>query len=188
MFVKTATLFFIGALVLGLAAAQAASTLPTALDDGTFWSIVTGFSEPDGQFRYDNLLSNETSYQTVIPTLNKIAGRGDAYIGVGPEQNFTYIAAIEPKIAFIVDIRRQNTLELLLYKALFEMSDDRAEFVSRLFSRQRPASLGAESSASELFNAYEMLPCVGSLLDHTLHHVNDRLRRIHQFSITDDDF
>src|SRR6185436_5527802 len=108
--------------------------------------------------------------------------------GVGPEQNFTYIAAIEPKIAFIVDIRRQNLLELLLYKALFEISDDRAEFVSRLFSRYRPGSLGVESSASELFTAYEMLPCDAALLNQTLHDVNDRLRNIHQFSITDDDF
>src|SRR5262245_62004790 len=106
-----------------------------------FWSIITNFSEPDGQFRYDNLLSNETSYQTVIPALTKIVRRGEAYIGVGPEQNFTYIAAIQPKIAFIVDIRRQNMLELLLYKALFEMSETRAEFVSRLFSRNRPRSL-----------------------------------------------
>jgi hypothetical protein len=186
--VKTGALLFAGILILGLAAAQAASTLPTALDDAAFWGIITSFSEPDGRFRYDNLLSNETSYQTVIPTLTKIAGRGDAYIGVGPEQNFTYIAAIEPKIAFIVDIRRQNMLQQLMYKALFEVSPNRVEFVSRLFSRNRPPSVGAESSAAELFNAYELLPCDAVVLGQTLHDVNDRLRRVHQFPITDDDF
>jgi hypothetical protein len=37
----------------------------------------------------------------------------------------------------VLDIRRQNMLEHLTYKALFEMSTDRADFLSRLFSRQR---------------------------------------------------
>ena len=95
--------------------------------------MITDFSEQGGSFRYENLLSNEISYQTVIPSL-KLVARGGAYVGVGPEQNFTYIAAIQPRIAFIVDIRRQNMIEHLMYKALFEMSSDRTEFVSRLFS------------------------------------------------------
>ena len=67
--------------------------------------MITDFSEQGGSFRYENLLSNEISYQTVIPSL-KLVARGGAYVGVGPEQNFTYIAAIQPRIAFIVDIRR----------------------------------------------------------------------------------
>ena len=56
-------------------------------------------------------------------------------MGVGPEQNFSYIAALKPSMAFIVDIRHGNLDVHLMYKALFEMSDNRAEFVSRLFSR-----------------------------------------------------
>jgi hypothetical protein len=43
---------------------------------------------------------------------------------------------VKPKIAFIVDIRRQNLIEHLMYKALFELSADRAEFISRLLSRR----------------------------------------------------
>ena len=62
-------------------------------------------------------------------------------MGVGPEQNFTYIAALKPAMVFIVDIRRGNLDLQLMYKALFEMSADRAEFVSRLFSRKRPEGL-----------------------------------------------
>ena len=63
-----------------------------------------------------------------------------AYVGVGPDQNFTYIAALKPRIAFIVDIRRQNMLLHLMYKALIEMSPTREEFLSRLFSRPMPGA------------------------------------------------
>jgi hypothetical protein len=76
-------------------------------------------------------------------------------MGVAPEQNFTYIAAIQPKIAFIIDIRRQNMLVHMLYKALFELSPNRADFVARLFSRKQPAGLNEGSTAVELFAAYE---------------------------------
>ena len=65
-------------------------------------------------------------------------------MGVGPEQNFTYIAVTRPAIAFIVDIRRGNLDLHLMYKALFELSADRADFVSRLFSRKRPAGPAAD--------------------------------------------
>ena len=96
--------------------------LPQRLDDRTFWTLVTEFSEPNGFFRSDNLVSNETVFQHVIPTLQQTLGPVSAYLGVGPDQNFTYIASLKPRIAFIVDIRRQNMLLHLMYKALIEMS------------------------------------------------------------------
>lgn len=159
--------------------------LPPISDSG-FWEMITGFSEEGGTFRYENLVSNETSYQRIIPALKRVV-RGDAYIGVGPEQNFTYIAAIEPKIAFIVDIRRQNMLELLMYKALFELSNDRADFVSRLFSRQRPEGLIAGSAADEIFESYSAEVCSPQLLEHNIHKVIDRLTVRHGFALTEDD-
>src|SRR5689334_9922257 len=110
-------------------------TLPTHLTDQEFWKLVTDFSEPGGYFQSDNFLSNESGYQSVIPSLLKTLRPGGVYIGVGPEQNFTYIVALQPKIGFIIDIRRQNMLEHLFYKALMETSADRAEFQSRLFAR-----------------------------------------------------
>ena len=82
--------------------------------------MITDFSEPESYFPSDNFLSNESGYQDVIPALVNTLKPGGAYIGVGPEQNFTYIAAFQPKIAFIIDIRRQNLLEHLYYKALME--------------------------------------------------------------------
>jgi hypothetical protein len=78
---------------------------------------------------------------------------GGVYLGVGPEQNFSYFAAIKPRIAFITDIRRGNLHVLLMYKALFEMSADRAEFVSKLFTRARPAGLTATSTVRQIMDA-----------------------------------
>src|SRR5580692_4888586 len=105
-----------------------AESLPSRLSDDAFWHLVTDFSEPNGFFRSDNFLSNERAYQWVIPTLTSTLGPGGVYMGVGPEQNFSYIVALRPKLAFIFDIRRGNLDEHLLYKAFIEMSADRADF------------------------------------------------------------
>src|SRR5262245_8998623 len=71
-------------------AASATGAVPTHLTDQEFWSLVSELSEPGGSFRSENLLSNELRLQYVIPDLVRNAPRGRAYIGVGPEQNFTY--------------------------------------------------------------------------------------------------
>ena len=124
---------------------RAAAELPSELSDTEYWKMISDFSEPSGYFQYEIVTSNETSYQAVIPDLMKRVRTGGTYLGVGPEQNFTYIAALEPKIAFIIDIRRVMLLEHLMYKAVFEMSADRAGFVATLFSRRRPPQLTAET-------------------------------------------
>jgi len=100
-----------------------------------FARIVTDFSEEGGYFWSENLISNETSYLHIVPKLRELGAQGGAYIGVGPEQNFTYIAKIRPQIAFIVDIRRQAMIQHLMFKALFHLSQDRRQFLSRLLSR-----------------------------------------------------
>jgi hypothetical protein len=130
-------------------------TLPERLTDKEFWDLITDFSEPGGYFRSDNFLSNESGYQTIIPKLRQKLKPGGVYIGVGPEQNFTYVVALQPKIAFIVDIRRQNMLEHLFYKALMETSEDRAEFLSRLFAHPHRVELTANAAPEALFRAYE---------------------------------
>src|SRR5687768_15450061 len=127
--------------------------LPQRLDDRTFWMLVTEFSEPSGTFRSDNLVSNETVFQRVIPTLQQTLGPVSAYIGVGPDQNFTYIAGLEPRIAFIVDIRRQNMMLHLMYKALIEMSPTREAFLSRLFSRP-PPNADTNATANVLLDGF----------------------------------
>src|SRR5215813_4457961 len=132
----------------------AAASVPAELSNQEFWSLSKDSSEEDGFFRSDNLLSNESSFQYVIPELLKTVKQGRVYLGVGPEQNFTYIAALKPAMAIIIDIRHGNLDVHLMYKALFELSKDRSEFVSRLFSRKRPSGLSTKSTASEIFNAY----------------------------------
>jgi hypothetical protein len=129
--------------------------LPQRLDDRAFWTLVTEFSEPSGTFRSDNLVSNETVFQHVIPALQERIVPVSAYVGVGPDQNFTYIAALKPKIAFIVDIRRQNMMLHLMYKAIVELSPTREEFLSRLFSRPVPAGSSASASPDALLAAFQ---------------------------------
>jgi hypothetical protein len=141
-----------------LPARTTAIDLPARLTDQQFWDLTESLSEEGGTFHSDNFVSNEAQYQFVVPDLLKRTRPGGLYIGVGPEQNFTYIAALRPKMVFILDIRRGNLHEHLLYKALMEMSADRAEFLSRLFSRQRPAGLSQATRVEDLFAAYAGLP------------------------------
>jgi hypothetical protein len=136
------------------AVGASADTLPSKLTDQEFWKLVEDFSESNGYFRSDNLLSNEIWFQWVIPELLSRSRQAGVYLGVGPEQNFSYIAALKPKMVFITDIRRGNLHTQLMYKALFEMSADRADFYGRLFTKKRPEGLTATSTASELVNAY----------------------------------
>ena len=132
-----------------------APALPSEISDKDFWRMIVDFSEPGGTYPYENFVSNELEYQNVIPALKATTKPGGVYIGVGPEQNFTYAAVLQSKLAFVIDIRRQNMVELLLYKALFDMSPNRADFVSNLFSRVRPAGLDTKTTAAALFAAYE---------------------------------
>ena len=106
-----------------------------------FAAQIAALSEPDGYFDTDNLISNERSYLEVLPDLDRRNLRGGAYIGVGPDQNFTYIAHIRPSIAFILDIRRDNLLLHLLFKAIFQQARTRVEYLALLFGRPVPADL-----------------------------------------------
>jgi hypothetical protein len=149
--------------------------------------MVETFSEPSGTFRSDNFLSNEAGYQDVIPKLRTKIKPGGVYLGVGPEQNFTYVHAFDSKLAFIVDIRRLNMLEHLLYKALFELSADRSEFVSRLFSRPPPSEISAKSSAAALFKIYDRVPANKKLFEKNLGAVLEHLTSVHGFRLSEDD-
>jgi hypothetical protein len=141
------------------ASAVPADTLPASLSDREFWALTERISEPDGFFRSgsgstDNLLSNEATVSSVAGELGRRVPASGVYLGVGPEQNFTYIVAMRPRIAFVTDIRRGNLHLHLMYKALFELSADRADFVARLFSRKRPPGLTTSSSAPALMDAF----------------------------------
>ena len=97
-------------------------------------------SEPDGYFDTDNLISNESSYLQVADQLDQVVPAGGVYLGVGPDQNFSYIARVRPRYAFILDIRRKNLLEHLLFAALFARADDPYHYLCLLFSRSCAAA------------------------------------------------
>jgi hypothetical protein len=113
-----------------------------------FAAQVAALSEPGGYFDTDNLISNERSYQQVLGELRSRKVRGGAYLGVGPDQNFTYIAEVRPAIAFIVDVRRDNLLLQLLFKALFAASRTRVEYLAHLTGRPVPADIEPWRAAS----------------------------------------
>ena len=185
-----------GALLLVLALACAAcpgslrsdfgaSTLPAQLTDSDFWRLSESLSEPPGSFTHsDNLVSNEVQYVHVIRLLNH---RGGVYVGVGPEQNFSYIARLRPEMAFVVDIRQENRNLHLMYKALFELSADRAEFLSRLFSRARPPGVGATTSVAALFDGYATMRPAAQVHDENARLIRERLLDVHHFPLSPDD-
>jgi hypothetical protein len=174
-------------IILAASVAAIARPVPAQISDQEFWKMSSDFSEPDGNFRSDNLVSNELGFQYVLDDLLRGAGQGRIYMGVGPEQNFTYIAALKPAMAFIVDIRRGNLDMHLMYKALFEMSKDRAEFVSRLFSRKRPDGLNAQSSAGEIFEAFSNVSPSEALYNENLKAIKEHLTQKHGFALSSND-
>lgn len=140
-FLLPAFFTFIDVVVLAQSAAQPARQ-PESLSAAEFSRLSREMSEEGGFFRSDNFTSNETAYLTVVDKLRQLGAVGGAYVGVGPEQNFTYIAKIRPRIAFIVDIRRQAILQHLMYKAVFHLAPDRAQFLALLLSRPLPKEKG----------------------------------------------
>lgn len=175
------------AVSLGPDARAVSGALPESLSNPAFWALSDELSEPNGYFQSDNLVSNEIQFQQVIPDLQKSAQDNRVYLGVGPEQNFTYIAALKPAMAFIVDIRRGNLHLQLMYKALFELSADRADFVSRLFSKKRPPGLGVDATAQEIFGAYEKVETSEALYKENLAAITDQLVKTRSLPLTDED-
>lgn len=137
-----------------------AAPLPAPRPDTAFADLVNKLSEPDRHFFSDNTISNETSYLHVGPALAKHAKHGGATIGVGPETNFSYIAMLRPKRAFIVDIRRENLVLHLLYKAIFQAARSRSHFLALLVGRPYDAAgePGSAASLDEVLTHAEKLP------------------------------
>jgi hypothetical protein len=134
--------------VTAIALAGASAVARRGQGSTPFAGQVASLSEPPGYFDTDNLISNERSYLQVLPELRQRDVRGGAYVGVGPDQNFTYIAEVRPSVAFIVDVRRDNLLLHLLFKALFSLSRTRVEYLAQLTGRQVPSEIETWRRAS----------------------------------------
>lgn len=169
-----------------LFAAPCLAELPAALDDATFSRLMQTLSEPEGRFA-PQYMSNEDSLQYVLPELVQRAPTGGVYIGVGSEQNFTYMAALKPALAFIVDIRRDNLRQVLLYKALFEIAPDRAGFIAKLFSRPLPQRFDASGGAPALFAAFRGTAADPAVFEATRAAVLANLGETHAFALDADD-
>jgi hypothetical protein len=125
----------------------------------SFAALSVRLSEQGGHFDSDNLISNETSYLHVLGKLKEMDVRGGVYIGVGPDQNFSYIAKIRPKMAIILDIRRDNLLHHLLFKTLFANSRNRIEYLCNFFGKPLPRTKGWEQvTAKELVDYIDKTP------------------------------
>jgi hypothetical protein len=162
--------------------------LPERLTDAEFWTLVSDISEPGGTFRNsDNFTSNEIEVGAVFTALRAARVSGGAYIGVGPEQNFSYIASIRPQMAFVIDIRRQAVVQHLMFKAIFELSKDRADFISMLFSRPRPAGLDSATSIQRMWDIYRATPIDAAMRDRNGARIEAHLRTTRRFALTPDE-
>lgn len=91
-------------------------------------------------------------------------------------------------MAFITDIRRANLRLQLMYKALFELSADRADFVSRLFTKKRPSGLTSTSSVRDLMTAFWNTPSAdGDAYKANLRAITNLLIRDHALPLSADD-
>lgn len=139
-----------------------------------FAELVDGLSEKDEYFFSDNLISNETSYLQIASELRDLATPSGVYVGVGPEQNFSYIALTRPTQAFIVDIRRGNTLLHLLYRAAFEEASGRASFLALLTGR---SFAGKDEAASDGIDQVLALAQGGDATEATYKAAHERLMK-----------
>lgn len=162
--------------------------LPTRLTDAEFWKLQGDISEPGGYFQIrDNFTSNEMEIGALFTVLRESKVAGDVYMGVGPEQNFTYIAAIRPRMAFIVDIRRQAVVQHLMFKAFFELAKDRADFISLVFAKPRPPGLDTSTSIQAMWAAYRNVATDSALAARTYARVARHLLETHGFTFTPDE-
>jgi len=183
---RTLRITFVALLLIALVS-LGADTLPASLADQEFWKLITDSSEPGGAFDFEMYMSNEVTFQEILPDLMKRVQPGGVYLGVAPEQNFTYIAALRPRMAFIVDIRRENMVEMLMYKALFELAPTRAQFLSRLFSRSLRSTPSPQASVDQLFSALMLEHGNTQVFSQNTQAIKDNLQKTHGFALAPKD-
>jgi hypothetical protein len=164
--------------------------LPGKPPDLPFGELFDRVSEKGGYYFSHNYVTNETSYLQVAKVLSERVPAGRAYIGVGPEQNFTYIGLTRPSVAFVVDIRRRNALLLLLYKAIFEEAKTRAHFLTLLLSRPYDGvgDPGDRATIDEVLAAAEKSPPDKALRDENRKRWLDRIEHDYRVKLKESDY
>ena len=88
-------------------------------DDAVRLSLHTAV-EPSN-YRLDCFVTNELAYNDVLTRCRPTgAATTGGYVGVGPCQNLTYVGALRPRCAVIVDTRVDNVLQHLIFKLIME--------------------------------------------------------------------
>ena len=169
--------------------AEGAQRQPESLSAAEFSRLSRELSEEGGYFRSDNFTSNETSYLHVLDKLREIGATGGAYLGVGPEQNFTYIANVRPRIAFIIDIRRQAIIQHLMYKAIFHLSSNRTQFLSMLLSKSLPKEKAPSANApvNEILNFFNQTSADDQTYTANLAAIRKAIEEEFQFPLSEND-
>jgi hypothetical protein len=163
---------------------QAAAVVPVSIDQ--LGRYIDDWSEPEGYFDSDNFISNETSYLHVVDDLHSKVRQGGVYLGVGPDQNLSYIVHTRPALAIITDIRRQNMLEHLLFKALFAMASNRAEYLSLLVSRE-PVASRPTSTLPDILAAVRDASTSEALFNRNMAAVKNTLLQKYKLKLSADD-
>jgi len=176
----------VGASIIPWSAEQphAAADAPVSIEQ--LGRYIEEWSEPEGYFDSDNFISNETSYLHVVDDLHSRVRPGGIYLGVGPDQNFSYIVHTRPTLAIITDIRRQNMLEHLFFKALFGMAANRAQYLSLLLSTESFAGR-ANSTLPDLLSAARKAATSEALFNKNSAAVNNTLLEKYKLKLSPDD-
>lgn len=168
---------------------QSKAKQPDKFSAEEFSKLSRDFSEEGGHFRSDNFTSNETSYLHVVGKMREVGTTGGAYLGVGPEQNFTYIAKTRPRIVFLFDIRRQAILQHMMYKAIFQISETPAQFLSKLLSRPLPKEKAPAANAplNELLAFFGAAPADEKTYQANLAEIRKLIQEDFKFPLSESD-
>jgi len=165
-------------LIVFLMSVAASRVADASRDHKSFAALSARLSEPGGYFDSDNLISNETSYLHVMAKLREIGVSGGVYIGVGPDQSFSYIAKIRPRLAIMIDIRRDNLLQHLLFKSLFGRARNRIEYLCEYFGKPVPKTKGWEArSVKELADYIDSTASDPKLFEKSLKEVRQDVQK-----------
>jgi hypothetical protein len=78
-------------------------------------------------------------------------------------------------------------MQHLMFKAMFEMANDRADFISILFGKPRPPGIDSSTSIQNIWEAYRTVRTDSALAAKNYNAVVDRLTKTHGFSFTEDE-
>ncbi len=110
-----------------------------AQTDNNFSNIIKQLDDPPtGPSSADNLMTNEDSIASIVDQISKEVPKGQVYLGVGPDQNYSLMAQVEPSYGFILDYRKKNQLLHLFQKALVEISADQQTYLENFWGRNFP--------------------------------------------------